>query len=48
MSLFDIRNPYITVTAFYALNLPEYSMYPHSHHRCEIMYPNLPKKLYTD
>ena len=38
MSLFDIRNPYITVTAFYALNLPEYSMYPHSHHRCEIMY----------
>ncbi len=38
MNLFDIRNPYIEITAFYALNLPEYSMNPHRHPRCEIMY----------
>lgn len=38
MSLFEIRNPYIAITAFYALNLPEYSMHPHSHPPCEIMY----------
>ena len=38
MSLFDIRNPYIAITAFYALNLPEYSMRPHGHPHCEIMY----------
>lgn len=38
MSLFEIRNPYIKITAFYALNLSEYSMHPHSHPRCEIMY----------
>lgn len=38
MSLFDIRNPYISITAFYALNLPEYSMRPHRHPHCEIMY----------
>lgn len=38
MSLFQIRNPYIAITAFYALNLPEYSMHPHRHPHCEIMY----------
>ena len=38
MSLFDIRDPYVAITAFYALNLPEYSMHPHRHPRCEIMY----------
>lgn len=38
MSLFEIRNPHIEITAFYALNLREYSMHPHRHPRCEIMY----------
>lgn len=38
MSLFEIHTPYIAITAFYALNLPEYSMHPHSHSSCEIMY----------
>lgn len=38
MSLFEIRNPYIEITAFYALNLPEYTMHPHSHSQYEIMY----------
>ncbi|MCI9228366.1 MAG: AraC family transcriptional regulator [Dorea sp.] len=38
MSLLDIRTPYVEITAFYALNLPEYSMHPHRHPRCEIMY----------
>lgn len=38
MSLFNIRNPYIAITAFYALNLSEYSMHPHQHQSCEIMY----------
>lgn len=38
MSLFKIGNPYIEITAFYALNLREYSMHPHIHPRCEIMY----------
>ncbi len=31
MSLFEMKNPYIEITAFYALNL-------HRHSRCEIMY----------
>ena len=38
MSLFEIHKPYIEITAFYALNLPEYSMHPHRHPQCEIMY----------
>lgn len=38
MSLFNIHTPYIAITAFYALNLTEYSMHPHRHPRCEIMY----------
>ena len=38
MSLFNIQKPYVEITAFYALNLPEYSMNPHQHSRCEIMY----------
>lgn len=38
MSIYNINNRYARPEAFYALNLTEFQMPPHSHNRCEIMY----------
>lgn len=38
MSIYNINNRYARPEAFYALNLTEFQMAPHSHNRCEIMY----------
>lgn len=37
-SIFDKKNSFASVTAFYAITLPEYHMPTHSHNSCEIMY----------
>lgn len=37
-SIFDKKNSFANVAAFYALTLPEYHMPTHSHSNCEIMY----------
>ncbi|ACL75363.1 AraC family transcriptional regulator [Ruminiclostridium cellulolyticum] len=38
MSIYNINNRYARPEAFYALNLTEFHMPPHTHNRCEIMY----------
>ena len=37
-SPFDASPFFISVTAYYALSLPEYHMPMHTHDSCEIMY----------
>lgn len=37
-SIFDKKNSFASIAAFYAITLPEYHMSMHSHNSCEIMY----------
>lgn len=37
-SIYELSNPYISITAFYAWSLPEFHMISHTHPSCEIMY----------
>lgn len=36
-SIYERKNSYVSITAFYALSLPEFHMDPHTHSSCEIM-----------
>ena len=37
-SIYSSKNSFITITAFYAISLPEFHMSMHTHKSCEIMY----------